>query len=437
MESYRPQFEETVEAEPNSSDSRAPRQERDSLAYAAHLLWVRRTFLGHVTRNGVLLAVLLALLLPNRYKSTTRLMPPEQSMFNAALLSGLAARAGMAMPGGATELLSMKSSGDLFMSILRSQTVQDALINRFDLRQVYWDRYYEDARTDLTRATDIQEERKSGVITIEVTDRSRQRSAAMARAYVEELDRAVAQLSTSSARRERIFLEGRLSTVKQDLDNSQRHFAEFASKNATLDIKEQTKAMVGAAAVLQGQIIAAKSEVQGLEQVYTPNNVRVRASRQRIAELERQLKQLGGASETVGGLPSDKPIVGIYPDIRQLPILGVDWADLYREVKVQETVYELLTQQYELARIQEAKEIPSVRVLDPAQLPERKSSPRRLLFVAVVALLCLLFGSMWILGDDYWVSVDPHNPRKQVLQEIMGGVRTQLSKIANFLFRRK
>ncbi len=339
MDPYRQQFSATVEAEPQSSELQSERRRGhpNSLVYFAHLLWLRRTFLWRVTRSGVLLAILMTLLLPNRYKSTTRLMPPEQSMSTAALMTGLAGRAGIAMPAGAADLLGMKSSGDLFISILRSQTVEDALINRFDLRKVYWDRYYEDARTDLARATDIQEDRKSGVITIEVTDRSRPRSAAIASAYIEELDRAVAQLSTSSARRERIFLEGRLKTAKQELGDSQRRFAEFASKNATLDIKEQTKAMVGAAAELQGKIIAAKSEMQGLEQIYTPNNVRVRASQQRIAELERQLAQLGGVSESADGGRSNRSTAAVYPDIRELPILGVEWADLYREVKVQET----------------------------------------------------------------------------------------------------
>ncbi len=122
----------------------------------------------------------------------------------------------------------------------------------------------------------------------------------MANAYIEELDRAVSQLSTSAARRERIFLEGRLKTARQELDDSQRQFSEFASKNATLDVKEQTKAMVGAAAELQGQIIAAKSETQALEQMYTPNNVRVRAVQQKTAELERQLRRLGGVAATGG-----------------------------------------------------------------------------------------------------------------------------------------
>jgi uncharacterized protein involved in exopolysaccharide biosynthesis len=417
------QFVETVEAE-SASPSRtvAKIREQDWLADAVRLLWDERQIIWRVTRNGVLLATLVVVLLPNRYTSTTRLMPPEQqSSTTAALMATVTGRVGL--PGGLPDLLGAKTSGDLFIAILRSETVENALINRFDLRRVYFRKYYESARKDLERATEIHEDTKSGVITIAVEDRNRQRAADVTHAYVEELDRAVVQLSTSAARRERIFLESRLKKARQELADSQRQFSEFASKNATLDVKEQTKAMVGAAAELQGQIIGSKSEMQALEQMYTPNNVRVRAVQQKTAELERQLRKLGGVAETGGAEDAGKQsVTDIYPDIRQLPLLGVQWADLYREVKVQETVYELLTQQHELAQIQEAKEIPTVKVLDPGELPERKSSPHRLLMILGACFFCVTLASMWILGQDRWRSVDPQDPWKQVVEEIAGAV---------------
>ena len=179
--------------------------------------------------------------------------------------------------GIASDLLGVKSSGALFVGIVGSQTVQDRVIRDFDLQRVYRDSKIEDARKDLAEHTEVSEDRKSGIITIGVTDHDPKRAAGMAKAYVGELDRLVAQVSTSSARRERIFLEGRLETVKSDLDLTAKNFSQFASKNTAIDIPAQGKAMVEAAAILQGRLIAAQSELSGLQQIYTKNNVRVRA----------------------------------------------------------------------------------------------------------------------------------------------------------------
>jgi uncharacterized protein involved in exopolysaccharide biosynthesis len=435
MEPYRKEYSSTVEAEPQPLEV-APGIRpigREQSIEMLHLLWMERRFLWRAIWVTVLLTSLVCFLLPNRYTSVTRLMPPESQgtagmAIMAALSGGVTGGHGTSgLPAGLADLLGTKTSGDLFIAILHSDSVQNALINRFDLRKVYWDRYYETARKDLTDFTNITQERKSGVIKIEVTDRDRQRAVRMAQAYVDELDRAVAQLSTSAARRERVFLEERLKTAKQELESDERQFSEFASKNATLDVPEQAKAMVTSAAVLEGQIIAAKSELQGLEQIYTPQNVRVRSLHERIAELERQLQRLGGsaapqaAESTEAGSSSN-----VYPAIRQLPILAVPWADLYREVKVHETVYQLLTQQYELARVQEAKEIPTVRVLDPPELAERKSSPHRAIMVLIAGLLSLVFASAWIIGVHKWHQVDPTSPTKQLIQEVGADLRFKL-----------
>src|SRR5262249_20425746 len=130
-------------------------------------------------------------------------------------------------------------------------------------------------------------------ISITVSDHDPKRAAALAQSYVEELNQLVAELSTSAAHRERVFLEGRLKAVKQDLDDASKEFSQFASKNTTIDIKEQGRAMVEAAARLNGEMIAAESQLKGLEQIYTPSNVRVRAVQARISELQRQLDKLG------------------------------------------------------------------------------------------------------------------------------------------------
>jgi uncharacterized protein involved in exopolysaccharide biosynthesis len=388
----------------------------------AWLLWEHRGWLLRLAARALLLATIVAFLLPKRYESTTRLMPPDpQGGSGIAMLAAMASSnkgtgAGLSGLGGlAGDLLGMKSSSALFVDILHSRTVEDRLIERFDLRKVYWARYWEDARKALAKNTEIDEDRKSGVITLTVRDRDPNRAAQLAQGYVEELNRLVADVSTSSARRERIFIEQRLATVRKELDRAEQEFSQFASKNSAIDIKEQTKAMVESGAVLQGQLIAAQSELQGLEQIYTPNNVRVRSLKARVAELEHQLQKLSGDSSA----PSlDGNADNLYPPIRQLPLLGVRWAELYRETKIQETVYELLTQQYELARIQEAKEIPTVKVFDVADVPETKSSPHRLLIMLLSTFLALAGGAVWLLGIAVWQEVDAGDPRKIFAQDV-------------------
>lgn len=325
--------------------------------------------------------------------------------------------------GLGADLLGLRSSGALFISLIGSDSVRDDLIDRFDLRHVYWTSTYKSARKGLSRNTDVEEDKKSGVISITVTDRDPKRAAAIAQAYVEELNRLVASLNTSSAHRERVFLEERLKVVKQELDESARAFSEFSSKNVAIDIKEQGKAMVEAAGELQGQVIAAESELQGLEQIYAPGNVRVRSVQARIEELKRQLNKLGGSASPgpteIGSGDS------IYPSIRQLPVLGVTYADLYRRVKINETVYEVLTQEYELARVEEAKEVPSVKVIDPAKSPERRSGPSRLLISLGGGFLSLCAAAMWVFGKEAWQGTDDQNPRKILAEEMAIAVSQQ------------
>lgn len=392
------------------------------------LLWGQRRLLFRVTACGLLAATLIAFLIPKRYESTARLMPPDsQSTSGLAMASMMAARTG-GLGTVAGDLLGLKSTGALFVGILRSRTVEDRLVEQFNLRKVYrtlpiGTPRIEDVRKELEDHTSVSEDRKSGIITITVTDRDRHRATAMAQAYVGELNRLVAEVSTSAARRERIFLEGRLKAVKEELDAAAKQFSEFASKNTAIDIQQQGKAMVEAAATLQGHLITAQSELKMLEQIYTDNNVRVRAARARIGELQRQLEKLGGtdASITAGNPGGDL----LYPSIRKLPLLGVQYSDLFRRTKIAEVVYELLTQQYELAKVQEAKEIPTVRVLDAPVVPEKKSFPPRLLIMALGAFLSFASGTVWVLSSARWAEVDSQDPGKALAQEVFTTLRAQ------------
>jgi uncharacterized protein involved in exopolysaccharide biosynthesis len=391
------------------------------LGRSVRTVWSQRTFLVRLSVLGLGLGLIVAFLIPARYTSTTRLMPPDNQVGSslATVAASTGASRGAEITGG---LLNLKSTSDVFVGILTTRTVQNQIIEQFDLKRAYGVRRMEDARLILASRTSISVDRKSQIITIAVTDHDPKRAAAMGEAYIAELNRLVAELSTSSARRERIFLEERLKEVSQDLEAAEKEFSQFSSKNTAIDIKEQGKAMVEAAATLQGQYIAAQTELEGLKQIYTDNNVRVRTVNARIAELKRQLEKLGGKGEETSEA-SGQPRDYAYPSIRKLPLLGVTYADLYRRTKVQEAVYEVLTQEYELAKVQEVKEIPIVKVVDPADIPERKSFPPRLLIGTSIMFFAFMGGIVFLVGSKSWHEKDPHDLSKAIAIEIWTDLR--------------
>jgi len=398
-------------------------RERSITFHRLRVLLDERYFLLKAAACGLALATVIAFLTSVRYEARTQLMPPDSELGTSGLASLLALTrsGGLGMLAGDT--LGLKTSGSLFIGILRSQTVEDRLVEKFNLKSEYGVKRMQDARRRLEENTDVSEDRKSGIIVIGVTDHSPEKAAAIAQSYVAELDRLVAELNTSAAHRERVFLEERLKTVKQDLDSSAKNFSQFASNNTAIDLKEQGRAMVEAAASLQGHLIAAQSELEGLRQIYADSNVRVRAVRARIAELQKKLEQMGdGDLSTTGNADSGS----LYPSIRKLPLLGVTYEELYRTNKIQETVFELLTQQCEMAKVQEAKETPSVKVLDVASVPERKSFPPRLLIMFLGTLLAFMFGTVWVLGKARWDDMGSQHPGKLLAQDVCAKIKADL-----------
>ncbi|WP_263356196.1 GumC family protein [Acidicapsa ligni] len=391
-----------------------------SAAWARNLLylWQRRKTLLRIGIVAFILSTVIAFTIPKRYKSTTNIMPPEQQGSGTALLAALAGRAG----GGAgslgmlaSGLLGAKGNGDLYIDLLRSGTVTGSLAERFHLQQIYKKRYMKDTLKKLSSNTQITESKKSGVITIVVTDTDRQRAQDLARGYVEELNKVLARVSTSSARRERQFVEQRQAAVLKELDDAEEQLSQFSSSTSTIDIREQTRATVDAGAKLQAQMIFGESELESLKQIYGDNNVRVKAASERIGVLQRELGKIGGSSDTTNAplaLSKDE----LYPPLRRLPELGVRYANLFRRVKVQETVYELLSAEYETARIQEAKEIPTVSTIDSAGWPEKKSFPPRLIFMLAGTLIVLLFASFVMLYLRNWHELDESDDLKKLVR---------------------
>jgi capsule polysaccharide export protein KpsE/RkpR len=395
---------------------------------AVYRLWLQRGQIARWAAVGFLLSLAVAWRYP-KYESTAQIMPPDSGNSGlASLVPALAKSPGLI--GMAGDLMGAKSSGAVFAKVLESRTVEDHLIERFDLRNKYGTDYWEDARARLFSRTQVVEDKKSGVITISVRDRDSGLATALANAYVDELGSVMAKVSTSAARRERIFIEQRLAEENKSLQEAEQQFSQFASANMALDVPEQTRVTVEAAARLQGELIAAKAQLEGLKQTYTQENVRVKSVQAHLNELERDLAKINS-----GRASSVQDPTSPYPSVKSLPLLGVKWADLFRNTKIRETVVELLTQQYEMARIQEAKEIPAVKVLDPASTPEKKR-PYWLLIVFAGTLLGTVLACVGYFLKNWWERWDQDDPRRMLISQVLHGGRRNVSSFRGALQRR-
>ncbi len=400
----------------------------------AQLLWESRRFIVRSIVTAAVIAAIVSFLLPVRYKSTARFLPSDIGERPLLAMAAKAAGGGAADLIDAGGLLGNKTNGALYLQIISSRSMQDVIIDKFDLRRMYRDRYYKDARKDLSKYTSAQEDRTSGVITISVTDKDARRAAQITEAYLQEISRLSNELNTSSARNERVFIEQRLETAKSDLDNASKALSEFSSQNAAIDITAQARSMIEGAATLQGELIAAQAELRGLEQIYAPTNVRVKAAQARIAELRRQLDKVGGYKSADG--KADLGVEDIYPSIRRLPVLGLRYAELYRRAKIQETIFMLLTQRYEDAKIQEAKELPTIKVLDPPDIPERKDSPSRTLIVFAAVLCAGIGASIFVIGHHKWSDTAEDHPGKKLIMLIVSTASGDLHRLFRMPFGR-
>jgi uncharacterized protein involved in exopolysaccharide biosynthesis len=230
------------------------------------------------------------------------------------------------------------------------------------------------------------------------------------------LNRVVTNDTTSDARREREFLEGRLKEVKKDLDESAIALGKFASKNKTIDVAFQSRATLESDFKLREEIVEARSQLAGLEQTYSKDNVRVLTARARLAALQQQMDKANVATDTSASKGNDPS----YPSTEELPALGVTYSDLDRRLRIDEQVWEALTKQYEQSKVQEAKEIPTVRVLDTANLPQRKSGPARTAIVLFGAFISFFAAVIAVNSIAFWEGLDPWDERKKFLKDIFG-----------------
>jgi uncharacterized protein involved in exopolysaccharide biosynthesis len=354
-------------------------------ASASLLTWLRVTLKWKklVWRTALTVLVLgatVALLLPNRYTATVVLMPPQvggtsSSAAMMAQLSGIGALASSA--GG----LSMKNPNDQQVALLKSRTVEDVMVTRFHLQALYHRKYLSTARKRWESHTEVDNGLKDGLIRLSVTDSQAGRAAQMANGWVEEYRSFSATLAITEASQRRLFYEQQLSLAHADLVRAEEEMKQVEQRTGVIDAEGQDRTMIASAAVLRGQLAAKQVEIRAMREFAADQNPDLERAEQELAALEGQLAAMDADTDRKSG-----DLIAPKGTITQA---SLDYARALREVKYRETIQDLLTRQYEGARVDEARQGPLVQVVEPAVVPDRPVNSYRL-WTLLAALFCSL-----------------------------------------------
>lgn len=328
----------------------------------------------------IVVAVLAAgysLTLPNIFTANAKILPPQGQSGASAMLGQLGGLAGLA--GGVTGI---RNPNDLYVSMLKSRTVVDNLIQRFDLMQIYGAKYPSQARQGLAGATDVTAG-KDGIITIEVDDTDPKRAAELANAYVDELFKLTKVLAVTNASQRRLFFERQFEQARDNLAKAEAVARQAIDRGGLVQVEGQGRAIIENTARLRGQITVKEVQIGAMRAFATDSNPDLKFAQQELESLKRELARIEGTS-------GSKPGIG-----RENDNSGIDSVGLLRNVKYRETIYELLAKQFEVAKIDEANDPAVVQVLDKAIEPDRKSKPKHSLIVLVSALAALCIGIFW------------------------------------------
>jgi uncharacterized protein involved in exopolysaccharide biosynthesis len=335
------------------------------------------------------LACILSLLMPNIYSATARILPPQEKTGGLGTMLGgasdLAALAGISIDN---------SSGELYVGMLQSRSIADALIDRFKLMEVYDQDYRVKTYEALSEHATISLGKDDGIISVTVEDEEPVRAAAMANAYVEEFKKLNLNLNLSKSGRERLFLENRLELVKVDLKNAEERLTDFQKSNKTIRIDDQATVIIEAIALLKGEQASKEVELGVLKSSQTEQNPQVKALRESIVQIKAQIDKLAKSSKS-------GTIEDIFIATADVPELGIQYGRLLRDLKIQEALFELLTKQYEMAKISEAKDTSSIQVLDDALVPDKKAKPKRSLIVLAITFVVGFFSLLWAFIREY------------------------------------
>ena len=340
-----------------------------------------------------ILAAIISLLMPNIYTGTTRILPPQQSVSAAsALLNQLGGALGGfgGLAGGA---LGVRNPNDLYVGMLKSRTVADNLISRFDLSKVYNEDRLSDVRRRLENESKITSGR-DGIITIEVDDKDPKRAAELANAYVEELMNLTKVLAVTEASQRRLFFEHQLVQAKDNLIAAEVAARQGLQKGGLAQVDAQGRSMIAVTARLRAEISAKEVQLGAMRTFAAEGNPELQRTQQELEALRRELGRIEGSSPSAGAGKVDASGSS-----------GLDNLGRLRDVKYYEFLYELLAKQYELAKIDEAKDATIVQVMDKAVEPDRKSKPKRALIVVLFTIVGLLAALLGVLVREAMIRI--------------------------------
>ena len=338
-----------------------------------------------ITLGAALLATIVAFLMPTMYTATATILPPErkQSTLNS-MIGQIGAIAGL---GGAD--LGLKNPADVFVAMLKSRTIEDDLINRFDLRKVYRVKRYQDARRKLDSNSEIVVE-KEGLISVSVTDHEPKRAAEIANAYVDELYSLNQNLAITEAAQRRRFYEQQINAEREELSRAELALKQVQEKTGLVQADAQGKAIIESVADMRAQVAIHEVQLQAMRSYATPSNPDLKRAETELAGLRGQLAKLERNPGALGngniGIPT-----------RQLPQVESEYIRGLRDLKYHEALYEFLGKQLEAARIDEGQDAVLVQVVDHAVAPERKSRPKRMLIVFVSAGTAFVLACLGVL----------------------------------------
>jgi uncharacterized protein involved in exopolysaccharide biosynthesis len=342
-----------------------------------------KKMIGGITGGAAIVSLVISLLMTPIFRAETKILPPQQgsSSIAAQLLNQMGGFANLA-----SSAAGMKSPNEMYIGILRSRTVYDKVIDRFGLMKLYDVKYREDARKDLAKALAARSG-KDGMIVVSVEDRDPKRASDMANAFVEEMIGVSRGLALTEAAQRRLFFEEQLKDVKLALARAEEGIKGFQEKTGALKIDDQARTVIQGIGSMRAQIAAREVQYKVAQTFATPQNPDL----QRIEEELRGLKAELNKLEQKGGNSHDP----LMPTGR-MPSVGMEYLRKLRDVKYNETLYELLAKQYEMAKLDEARNAVVIQIIDKAVQPERKVKPKRAVIVASFTIIGFLFSLLLI-----------------------------------------
>lgn len=377
-------------------------EEEISILEILQVIARRKAVIFRICATVAILSILISLALRNVYTATARVVPPQKdsSAGLSALLSQTGGLAALASGMG----ISASGTTELYMGILKSRSVADAVINKLDLQKEYKTRTIDDTRKKLKRYVKFKAG-KDGIIVIDADNRDPKRAALLANTFVEELGRRSVQLNLSKAGTERIFLEKRLEVVRQELRAAENDMKAFQEKYKTIKADSQATAAIEGIARIKAELVSREVQLATLRNSMTDESVEVKTLQAAINRLKSQLASMTGS----GGMD-------VIPSMGNVPSLGVEYVRKLRELKIQEAIFEHLTKQYELAKINEAKDSSTLQILDDAVAPLKKSKPRRLLIFIFATVTAFIVSIFVVLIQEYLAKLSPEDA--EIVQDI-------------------